>query len=54
MAVSGIIANASASCFVEFDAKINISGDYRLLLLYICFPYLCIYVIINVRKYFIH
>lgn len=27
MAVSGMIANASASCFVEFDAKISISGD---------------------------
>lgn len=31
MAVSGIVANASASCFVESDAKISISGDYRLI-----------------------
>ena len=27
MAVSGMIANASAPCFVESDAKISISGD---------------------------
>lgn len=32
MAVSGICFNATASNAVESDAKINISGDYRLLL----------------------
>lgn len=31
MTVSGMIANASASCFVEFDAKISISGDTAVL-----------------------
>ena len=47
MAVSGIIANASASCFVEFDAKINISGDTFVLFAF----YLFVCIFNNVRYF---
>ena len=54
MAVSGMIANASAPCFVESDAKISISGDTFVLFcfLFICynFNYIRYFSIISTKK----